>query len=478
MASMQNTLDQPQIIESLVSCSNSQGQDLQATLLKLTRFQATFEVYGPPDTLRLSEALTDLRILVQSELVYAGRAVVSNLMNMSSVTVCEATLDETCLDLDALCQMGEPQKLLAGFEKFLEEWGRNYRIDPEFKVVMADMQSMFLDLRLWMEQLELSVRSQPGGDRTRFEREILQVLQQPVMPAAAAVVEKFETVANRLEPASQPAHRTYMKRQIHPLVLCSPFLYRTFKKPLGYAGDYEMVNMMLRDPFEGGSMFAKMINRIFLNTPPVLAHQNRIAYLTRRLADETARVAARGGVLRVYNLGCGPAKEIQDFISEEMLADRAQFTLLDFNEETLAYTAKTLGEIKQKRQRTTTVQMVRKSVHQLLKEANRAGTRAKYDLVYCAGLFDYLSDAVCKRLMNLLYDLTAPGGLLITTNVSTANPSRNWMEYVLDWHLLHRGATEFARLAPELAPAESCSVQAISAGVNIALEVRKPDHAN
>jgi len=260
--------------------------------------------------------------------------------------------------------------------------------------------------------------------------------------------------------------------------LCSPFLYRTFSKPLGYAGDYEMVNMMLRDPFEGGSMFAKMLNRIFLHTPPVLAHQSRIVYLNQHLAGEARRTLAAGGPLRVFNLGCGPAREIQEFMTQEELSNRAQLTLLDFNEETLAYTTRVMGEIKAKHQRATSVQMIRKSVQQLIKESGKPGNGTKYDLVYCAGLFDYLSDPVCKRLVNLMHDLVAPGGLLIATNVSTANPSRHWMEYVLDWHLIYRDASQFGRLAPEAIPAGGSSVQAIGDGVNIALEIRKPGNGN
>jgi len=92
---------------------------------------------------------------------------------------------------------------------------------------------------------------------------VLEV-QKPVLPAVAPVLEKFEAVANTVRLNCSRRIAPTMKRQIHPLVLCSPFLYRTFQKPLGYAGDYEMVNMMTRDPYEGGSMFAKLVNRIFL----------------------------------------------------------------------------------------------------------------------------------------------------------------------------------------------------------------------
>src|SRR5438105_15093834 len=85
--------------ESLVSCQTSRGLELHATLLKLSRFQIAFEVYSTPGTLRLSEVLSDFRILIQGQPIYSGRAVVSNLINLGSVVVCEATLDEACLDL-------------------------------------------------------------------------------------------------------------------------------------------------------------------------------------------------------------------------------------------------------------------------------------------------------------------------------------------------------------------------------------------
>jgi len=465
-------------VESFVSCENSQGADLRATLLKLTRFQASIEIYGPSNIVRLSEVLNNFRVLIQGQLVYSGRAVVSNLMQLSTVTVCEVSLDESCFRFEGMSLVNDPSGLRASFGKFMADWGGSYKVLAEFKVAMADLQSILLDLRLWMEQVELAVRSQPNGDRSRLERDVLQELQEPVLPAVAPLVEKFEAIASQIEPRVQALHRAYMKRQIHPLVLCSPFLYRTYSKPLGYAGDYEMVNMMLRDPFEGGSMFAKLVNRIFLNTAPVLAHQKRITYLGGLLLAEARMAAVRGAPLRVFNLGCGPAREVQEFISTQDVADRAQFTLVDFNEETLAHTARVLGDIKSAHRRATEVQMVRKSVHQLIKESGKPVAGQKYDLICCAGLFDYLPDPVCKRLMNLMYDMLSPGALIVTTNVSGANPSRNWMEYVLDWHLLYRDAAQFAVLKPDAAPPESALVLAIGDGVNLALEIRKPRNGN
>jgi extracellular factor (EF) 3-hydroxypalmitic acid methyl ester biosynthesis protein len=466
------------LAESEVSFQTSQGFELRAALLKVSRFHAVFEVYGPADLLQTSEVLQAFKLQVQGRLLYSGRAVVHHVLHLGASVVCEVTLDEACLDLTLLCPLNDVLKLRLGFEKFIVDWGRVSKVQPDFKVVMADMQSLFLDLRLWMEQMELAVRSQPSGNRLQLEREVLFELAKPVLPMVQPVLEKFESIANQIDPDRQPIHRAYMKRQIHPVVLCSPFLFRTFQKPLGYAGDYEMVNMMVREPFEGGSMFAKLVNRVFLNTPPVVAHQSRITYLTRHLVAETARAAAHGRVLRVYNLGCGPAKEIQNFLAGQDLCDRVQFTLLDFNEETIAHTTRVLGDLKRQHGRITPIQMIKKSVHHILKDTGRAGHAPKYDFIYCAGLFDYLSDQVCHRLLNHLYDLLQPGGLLLSTNVGATNPSRNWMEYVLDWHLIYRDAAQFAALAPDAAPRDSFTVQGIGVGHNLGLEVRKPANAS
>src|SRR5436190_6270563 len=181
--------------ESLISFQTSQGLDLHATPLKLTRFAANFEVYGPAGILRTSEALSDFRIMVQGRLVYSGRAVVSNLIHMGAMAVCEATLDEACLDLGAMCPLNEMSTIEESFGKFVQEWGKVYKVLPEFKVTMADMQMLFLDLRLWMEQMELSVRAQPSGDRGKIERDLLEALQRTILPLPEPLLDQFELIA-------------------------------------------------------------------------------------------------------------------------------------------------------------------------------------------------------------------------------------------------------------------------------------------
>ncbi|RBP44400.1 extracellular factor (EF) 3-hydroxypalmitic acid methyl ester biosynthesis protein [Roseimicrobium gellanilyticum] len=465
---------------SLIICRNSQGAEVRGTLHRLTRYLAVFEVYNPYSIVQLSEVLNDFRILMNERVVYSGRAVIANLVNTGIMLICEASLaDDGWIDVDILAPAQNKDRLLSEFAEFLRETEKNYAVAPDFKLVVADIHTLLSDLRRWMEQVELGVRSLPAGDRLTAERETIKQLEVPIIPAVTPLLERFETTAVSIAPELQPVHSSYIKRQIHPLVLCSPFVYRIFQKPLGYAGDYEMVSMMLRDPYEGSSMFAKILNRLFLDIPPVVAHRNRITYLTERLHNETSRVTNQGKIARIFNLGCGPAKEVQEFLITDGLSDNAELSLLDFNDETITNTTRILEDLRGRHRRRTGLKFIKRSVHQILKESSKKGAGFEvggYDFVYCAGLFDYLSDRICRRLMEVFYDLLAPGGLLVATNVDTSNPSRLWMEYVVEWHLVYRNKQQFLRLAPESAPPGSCSVSSDSTGVNIFLEVRKPEN--
>jgi extracellular factor (EF) 3-hydroxypalmitic acid methyl ester biosynthesis protein len=463
--------------ESLVLCQTSEGLDLQATLLRLTRHHVVFEVYSPQALLRMSEVLSDFKIVINDRPAYSGRAVVTSLVSTGSVVICEASLEDSWLDVDMFAVINERSKLRAGFDEFVRQWQRFYQVRPEFKLLVADMQTFLTDLRLWMEQVELGIRSTPSGDRSQLEQQVISELVQPVIPTLNSLFEKFETVAQGIDGDQQPAHHTYLKRQIHPLVLCSPFAYRTFKKPLGYAGDYEMVNMLMRNPQEGGSVFAKVLNVWFVSQPPAEAHRNRITYLTRKLIEEGARVSSQNRLARVFNLGCGPAWEVQHFLAQNDLCDRTDCTLVDFNDETLAYAGQVLNDIKTRQSRRTPIKLVKKSVAQILKGGSKVIDGApdrQFDFLYCAGLFDYLPDRVCKQLMNIFYSMLAPGGLLVATNVDTSNPIRHMLDYVLEWHLIYRNGKQMHSFCPDQAHPDQATVRADDTGVNLYLEVRKP----
>lgn len=466
--------------ESLILCRNSQGTQVRATLLRMTRYLVTFEVYNPYSILQLSEVLSDFQIIVSTRVAYQGRAIISNMVNTGLVLVCEASLDEeSWADVEILSPSAQVERLSEDFDRLIKDWGKLRGISPEMKIIVADMETLLTDVQRWTEQLEVAVQYATPPDQARNELQIIERINTLVAPVIADLFGRFETISSEIALEMSAAHRAYCRRQLHPLVMCAPFVHRTYDKPLGYAGDYEMVNMILRNPAEGASIFAKVINTFFLATPPAEAHRNRIDYLVKMLTKETRRRSDAGRSARIFNLGCGPAREVQRFLAGEEVCDHADFALLDFNEETLERTSRLVQEQKEKHNCSTPIRMIQRSVHQILREGPRIGdlesSSSTYDIVYCAGLFDYLSDRVCQRLLEIFYDMTAPGGLVVATNVDESNPVQGIMEFVMEWHLIYRNAEQLAALAPTAAAADQVNVHKDASGVNIFLEIRKPE---
>jgi len=454
------------------------GVTLRGTPIHFNRHTAVWELYNPSSAPRLSETLPGFKIIFQERTVYAGRAVISNLVDAGAKIICDATLDEAnWAGLDFTAPLPDGQ-LANEFKNFLGEWQKFYKVSAEFKIVVADLQTFLTDLRLWLEQVDLGLRAAPASQRHSREQKIAGELAPAILPLLTNFFEKFESALRQVEPELLSAHQHFARRQLHPLLLCSPFLYRCFVKPLGFAGDYEMVNMMLREPLEGASLYAKIINLWFVRQPPAEAHRNRIARLVRQLQDTAARVARTAPPARILSVGCGPAHEVQQFLRASHLANRVHFTLIDFNEETLANCQSAVNEAKIKGGRNTQFQFVKKSVQQIVRESARQAepeAGKPFDLVYCAGLFDYLSDAFCRQLTDIFYGWLTPGGRLVTTNVDDYNPRRLTMEHIMEWHLFYRSSADLLALKPAAAPEDGCTVKSDATGVNLYFEAQKPD---
>jgi extracellular factor (EF) 3-hydroxypalmitic acid methyl ester biosynthesis protein len=465
----------PDVKESYVTFKIADSVELRGTLVRMTRHVIFFELYNPNDQPQLSDILGAFRIVLQEQVVYSGHAIVRNVLDTGTKIICEINLRESCWTGGSFGVASSYDEITVGFKAFLSEWQKLYKVSPEFKVVIADMQTFLHDLQFWSEQIESLMLSLPKEERIAREHAIATQLEPTIVPAIRNFFEHFEDLSNALDEDLRSAHYAFGKRYIHPLLLGSPFVHRTYSKPLGYAGDYEMVNMMFRDPFEGKSLFAKMINLYALQLPPIIAHRNRIEYLVKKIKQESLRLKVCGQNLQVFNLGCGPAHEVQEFLKTEELSNHAYFTLVDFNDETLKHTTQILNDLKLRHGRKVNIKTIKQSVQQILKQSHKQSGHLQfrqYDLIYCAGLFDYLSDQVCKQLMEIFYGMLLPGGLLVATNVDD-HPAQNQMECFLEWHLVHRNEEKMRLLIPEKADLQDVSIKRDSTGVNIFLEVRK-----
>ena len=453
------------------------GVEARGPILRLGRYAVAFEFCDPALGLRTSEVLDKFGILIDGRLVYSGRAVVGGWIDAGGRTICEVKLDDLGSEAESL---RPPAEAGAGGEqayaRFFRQWQKHYRISSEFKVQVMDIQAFLVSTRQWLEQVEFS-RGRRSDEQAEWEG--LEAVAGRVISAFNAQHEKFEELAYAIPEEHYGAHQEFVRRQWQHLFLGSPFGRRTFYKPLGYAGDYEMMNMIHRHRPEGGTLYEKLIHFLLVSQWPAQSVRNRIAHLKNHLVQETARVARSGRRARVLNVGCGPAREVQEFVQETPLANSVDFVLLDFNEETLNYAGSQISRAKNPLAPQTTVETRRVSVHQLLRQNARPEPSAAgpgYDLIYCSGLFDYLSDPTCRSLVNLFYDSLRPGGAIIAANMNDSKPFRNFIEFVLDWQLIYRDSAKMLALAPERVR-EAARVIAEPTSVNLFLHLGKPEAA-
>lgn len=431
----------------MVSFLNAQGELVRGTIVNLQRNSLVMEVCNPYSIAQVSEVLSELTIRIRDKKVYVGHAVVRELVNTGLTAVVSVSLADEWRELSEIAAVRG--SVGAEAQAFVQDWTERFRIRHEYQIVVNEMRAFLSDVARWVEQVDLSDSLPKEGERLRSD--IFAELSVPMMTKITGYMDRLEVEAGLIEDEQVAAHRSFAQASLHPLLLRAPFVYRTYTKPLGYAGDYQMVNQILDDPRQGPSTYFQIVNAAFLQAAVAQAHRNRIDLLGDFLVRtaEAARIAGRP--LRVLNIGCGPAIEIQRFLQDYANPELLSFELVDFSQETLAWTRNQLETIMAKTGRTASINYVHDSVHHLLKrriDPMTAGVR-EFDAVYCAGLFDYLSDKVCLKLLAHFAARTRVGGMLLVTNVHSRNPQKLFvMEHLLEWYLIYRDEAKMDFLLP------------------------------
>lgn len=459
--------------DSLIVFRNSQGVEVHGTLTRLTPNQVVFETYNPYSIVQMSEVLYEVKIWRNNQLIYNGKAVVNNMVGTGVMVVASATL------VDAL-QLGElkpgPQ-LRAEIDQFVADWvDRHNNLSKGYHRIVVNIRNFLEELNRWTDQAETAAHIIESEHTSGLAKQFLTDIAERIWPQFQDLFGEFERQAGCVDQKYLEYHKAYARQQIHPWVMAAPFIHRTYTKPLGYAGDYEMVNMILREPWEGKTTYAKLVNGILLKSDTAQAHRNRIDLLTNYLLSIVERSAQQDQRVQVLNVGCGPAAEVVRFAQESTLSDMVDLELMDFNEQTLNYASQQVESAVNQHAREMKTRFVHLAIHDLLKAAGKKQDilplKQRYHYVYCAGLFDYLLDKRCERLIKLFYEWVIPGGVLVVTNVHPKHSTKGFLEHLQEWYVYLRTEEDLLRLAGDLQP--YATVHAEPTGINVFLEINKP----
>ncbi|MGH7617707.1 MAG: class I SAM-dependent methyltransferase [Gemmatimonadaceae bacterium] len=212
-----------------------------------------------------------------------------------------------------------------------------------------------------------------------------------------------------------------------------PFTHRAFEKPRGYAGDAVMLDYAYRHrPYSatltrlGAALYAWAERR-----PATMSVVERRAIL----AGEIDAVAARREGPRVLSIACGHLREAQASTAVQRGAI-AEFVALDQDTESLA--------VVECEQHQHNVRVERASVGRFVKYGAALGT---FDLVYSAGLYDYLNDNDATAVTEAMFRSLRPGGRMLVANFAPDLPDIGYLEAIMDWRLIYRDDEAVLKLA-------------------------------
>lgn len=425
---------------------------------------------GLSDLLLSGDRVEGLEVVAGTSVLYRGAATVRRISEDADRQILGLEIDGDGLDLAELHRSGARKSFAQRWEQ-MEIAVRYERVSPEFKAWVADMRSQLESMKDFLTGEEKALAAEDQLTRDETTAGYIEALRPHILGAMDEARARLHELVGDLSDEDHTLYRAYTRRQLVPLFAESPFIRRSYEKPLGYAGDYEMMNMLYRDHAEGETLFGKALNIYATHEAAARANINRISYLGEKIRNAVA--ASPRERIRIASVGCGPAREITTLLTESPeLGARLDVALIDQEERSIAYCERTLAPLVRKTG--ARIQFIRESVRKLITTRKLEQALGARELIYSAGLFDYLSDRAFAALLGTLWGAVAEGGTLAIGNVAAHNPSRWMMEYILDWFLIHRSPADLERMGAALSPAaSSMHVQSEPMGVNLFLVVQR-----
>jgi hypothetical protein len=251
----------------------------------------------------------------------------------------------------------------------------------------------------------------------------------------------------------------------HPLhqevILQSAILKHALEKPRGYAGDMDLMLKICQSRTGPAVAFADHLDAFYAGLPASQAVRDRVCMLARLIDDLP-------GGSRALNLACGPALEVQSHFRRRP-GSTLSIDLVDHDLQTLRYLK---GRVPSERVTLLQGNALRLMAGDL--RVRRADPHAAapghpqlrdqvlqpgYDLIYSAGLYDYIPGAQDRRggvtaLTAVLFGLLNPGGHLLVGNYLSPSPTsrhqphhRAIMELYCKWRLYYRDSGQILAFA-------------------------------
>lgn len=224
--------------------------------------------------------------------------------------------------------------------------------------------------------------------------------------------------------------------------LC-PIATHAAARPRGYPGDAGLLDLLYLHPAHQAEFADDVARRVSAVCQGAKVARS-VRYRRMLLADAIDRAAIAAPQASILSLACGHLREVE---WSNAIATGGVGRLVAADQDELS-----LAAIRRDYCPTIpTIEPVACSVREVLKGAGEK--LGRFDLVYSAGLYDYLPKAVAEALTARLFTMLNPGGRLLIGNFGAGLDETAFMEAVMDWPLIWRSPEAIADFAAQIDPA-------------------------
>ena len=228
---------------------------------------------------------------------------------------------------------------------------------------------------------------------------------------------------------------------------------RTRHKPLGYAGDYQLIDWIYTGKTADNGK-GRLFDLMYHTYEASEAVRNRKTYFVKKCLELAHEKKDRFDVL---DMGCGSCRDVLEVFETTTNGKNMHFHCVDHEPEAIRHAQTLLAHT-----------AVKDNVRLDTANIFHLKTDHQYDLIWSSGLFDYLDDRVAALLLKKVWRNLKVGGRIIFGNFSPKNPTRNGMELVGKWYLIHRTAEELIALCRRARiPFRGIDVESENLGINL-----------
>ena len=465
----------------IVRFHDFQNKEHACRIINYSRTGVSFLLEDGSLLLKIGDIIPNLRFYSFDSEIHTSGATIIHIQDQDEdgkVFSCiGCTYNDTTMDIYSLVKADKITKLQNEFLDFIQSMAIEENLDPEFVNLTSHLHYMLSGFQERLVQETESIREEDQD----LQPALLDTLKELSFDALYDELEKyydhFTKIISRFNDSKQHyIHREFFQKRLNEFFMKSKLFNRSIAKPLGYAGDFEMMNIIYRNQFEGEDVFSQVMNKIDCDGTASRAVRNRRSYLYKKLRELVVSNKT-GEDRKAMSVACGPTLEFYDFLTSfdgKELPFHFDFVAIDQDEMALADASSRIKPLT-RNNHLIKVTFEQDNIKRLI--VDKTNNKALYknmDLVYTAGLFDYLSSRASNRLIHKLYSFLKPGGLLIIGNFGPYNPQRFIMEFAAEWFLIYRNEKELRELAQGLPEDIKITVEKEPEGVNLFLNIRKP----